>query len=275
MEPLLLGGDRGRQDFTIPFDKGTRMQIVGFIGSGEMGASIARLAVDVGLDVVLSNSRGPEYLTELVASLGERASAATPTETAEAADVVVLSVPLFALDALPVAALAGKVVIDATNYYPDRDGRIAELDDDELTASELVQQHLTGALVVKAFNTIGATHAYAAARPTGASDRSALPIASDDETAKHTVAQLLDRLGYDAIDTGPLADSWRCEPNTPVYITPFLGPLREDGDLTVDEIYRLMHEPPGATVDGRQVVQLVASAVRGPAGGQVPSGVAS
>lgn len=251
------------------------MQIVGFIGSGEMGASIARLAVDVGLDVVLSNSRGPESLTGLVAGLGERASAATPTETAERADVVVLSVPLFALDALPVAAFARKVVIDATNYYPDRDGRIAELDDDELTASELVQHRLTGAFVVKAFNTIGASHAYAAARPAGAGDRSALPIAGDDETAKHTVARLLDRLGYDAVDTGPLVDSWRCEPNTPVYITPFLGPPPADRELTVDEIYRLMHEPPRSIVDGRKVEQLVASAVRGPAGGHVPSGLAS
>jgi predicted dinucleotide-binding enzyme len=247
------------------------MQTVGFIGSGEMGASIARLAVDVGLDVVLSNSRGPESLTELVAALGERASAATPAEAAKVADVVVLSVPLFALDALPVEAFAGKVVIDATNYYPDRDGRITELDHDELTASELVQHRLTGAFVVKAFNTIGATHAYAAARPTSASDRSALPISGDDETAKRTVARLLDRLGYDTVDTGPLVGSWRCEPNTPVYITPFLGPLPEDGDLTVDEVYRLMHEPPGSTVDGREVEQLVASAVRGPAGGQVPS----
>lgn len=148
---------------------------LGIVGAGMIGSTLARLAVDAGLSVVLSNSRAPETLSDLVSELGSRARAATPAEAALAGDMVVATIPLVAYDKLPVAALAGKTVIDTMNYYPDRDGHIAELDSDELTSSALVQRHLTDSHVVKACNNIFFRCLLTLARPVGAPDRSALP----------------------------------------------------------------------------------------------------
>ncbi|MBW8822056.1 MAG: NAD(P)-binding domain-containing protein, partial [Streptomyces sp.] len=155
-----------------------------FIGSGNVGGTLARLAVAAGLDVVLSNSRGPESLAGLVAELGPRARAATPAEAAEAGDLVVVSIPLSAYEQIPAQPLAGKIVIDTLNYYPERDGRIAELDANELTSSELVQRHLADSRVVKAASNIVVSQLFSLARPSGAPDRSAMPIAGDDAAAK-------------------------------------------------------------------------------------------
>ncbi len=130
------------------------MTTIGFIGSGKIGSQLARLAVAQGHDVVLSNSRGPETLADLVAELGPHARAATPAEAAAAADIAVVTIPLRAIDTVPVAPLAGKIVIDTNNYYPVRDGQIAELDSEETTVSELLQRHLPTSKVVKAFNHI-------------------------------------------------------------------------------------------------------------------------
>ncbi|MCD5352533.1 NAD(P)-binding domain-containing protein, partial [Kineosporia mesophila] len=118
------------------------MTTIGFIGSGNIGSTVARLALAAGHDVVLSNSRGPETLADLVADLGPNARAATAEEAAQAGDIVVVTVPLKNYRQVPVAPLAGKVVIDTNNYYPDRDGRITELDDESTTTSELLQAHL-------------------------------------------------------------------------------------------------------------------------------------
>src|SRR4051812_15759349 len=109
------------------------MTTVGFIGSGKIGGTVARLAIAAGYDVVLSNSRGPQTLADLVAELGPKARAATPAGAAEAGDLVVVSVPLHAYASTPVQPLAGKVVIDTNNYYSGRDGAIAELDDGSAT----------------------------------------------------------------------------------------------------------------------------------------------
>jgi predicted dinucleotide-binding enzyme len=193
------------------------MTTIGLIGSGNIGSTVARLAVEAGHDVVLSNSRGPETLQELVDSLGPRARAATPAEAAAAGDIVVVTVPLRAYPDVPVAPLAGKVVIDTNNYYPQRDGVFPTLEDDTSTTGELLQQHLPEAHVVKGFNNIWAGHLGTLARPTGAADRSALPIAGDDPAAKKTVTDFLDTLGYDAVDIGPLAENWRTQRDTPVY----------------------------------------------------------
>src|SRR3954447_9395644 len=124
----------------------------GFIGSGNIGSTVARLAIAAGHDVVLSNSRGPETLADLVAELGPHARAATPAQAAQAGDVVVVTIPLKAYREVPVEPLRGKVVIDTNNYYPQRDGHIAELDDESTTSSELLQAHLPESRVVKAFN---------------------------------------------------------------------------------------------------------------------------
>src|SRR5512141_1629152 len=133
------------------------MTTIGLIGAGNIGQAVARLAVDHGYDVVLSNSRGPETLTDVVAGLGEHAVADTAEGAAERGDIVVVTIPMHAYRDVPVAPLAGKVVIDTNNYYPERDGQIADLDLEKTTTSEMVQQHLPGSRVVKAFN-----HIYAA-----------------------------------------------------------------------------------------------------------------
>src|SRR5690348_10303642 len=127
------------------------MTTIGFIGSGHIGSTVARLAVDAGHDVVLSNSRGPETLQGLADELGPHARPGTTEEAAQAGDLVVLTIPLVAVDSVPAALLAGKVVIDTSNYYPQRDGQIAALDDRSTTTSGLVQSLLPGSTVVKGF----------------------------------------------------------------------------------------------------------------------------
>ncbi|WP_076262287.1 NADPH-dependent F420 reductase [Intrasporangium flavum] len=191
----------------------------GFIGSGHIGSTVARLAVDAGHDVVLSNSRGPETLADLVEQLGPRARAATAAEAAEAGDVVVVTIPLGHYRDVPAEPLRGKVVIDTMNYYPQRDGRVAELDDESTTTSELLQAHLPGASVVKGFNNIYFEHLATLGRPSGSPERSALAIAGDDADAKATVTGLLDEIGYDTLDLGPLAEGWRTQRDTAAYAT--------------------------------------------------------
>src|SRR4030095_417182 len=133
-----------------------KMKTIGFIGAGHIGSQLARLAVSRGYDVVVSNSRGPETLSSLVAELGPKARAATPAEAAKAGDIVVVSIPLKNYRRVPVAPLAGKIVIDTENYYPQRDGQIPELDNESTTTSELLQAHLPTSKVVKGFNHITA-----------------------------------------------------------------------------------------------------------------------
>jgi predicted dinucleotide-binding enzyme len=193
----------------------------GIIGSGNIGTTVARLAIDAGHKVVLSNSRGPETLTELVQSLGDSARAATATEAAEAGDVVLVTIPLKAYRDVPVEPLRGKTVLDTMNYYPQRDGTIAELEDESTTTSELLQAHLPDSHVVKVFNNIFFQHLATLARPRGAEDRSALAIAGDDADAKKKVTELLDELGYDALDLGPLAEGWRIQRDTAAYGTQY------------------------------------------------------
>ena len=193
----------------------------GFIGSGNIGSTVARLAIAAGHDVVLSNSRGPETLADLVAELGPHARAATAQEAATAGDVVVVTIPLKAYRDVPVDELAGKVVIDTMNYYPERDGQIPELDDGSTTSSELLQAHLPQSRVVKGFNNIFFQHLRDLGRPAGAEDRSTLAIAGDDAEAKDTVRKAFDAIGYDTLDLGPLAEGWRTQPGQPAYGTEY------------------------------------------------------
>jgi predicted dinucleotide-binding enzyme len=210
------------------------MTTVGFIGSGRIGGVVARLSVAAGYDVVMSNSRGPQTLTGLVTELGPRARAATGEQAASAGDLVVVSIPLHAYRTVPVAPLAGKPVMDTCNYYPQRDGEIAELDAGKLTSSELLQQHLVGAHVVKVFNNIYSEHLLRLSRPAGAADRSFLPIAGDDEDAKAAVTAFLDAIGYGSVDVGPLPESWRQQPGTPVYGPPY-GPFSDPAGTPASE----------------------------------------
>ncbi|WP_439658472.1 NADPH-dependent F420 reductase [Lentzea sp. HUAS TT2] len=238
--------------------------VLGIIGTGMVGAGVARRATDAGLDVVLSNSRGPDTLTGLVSALGGRARAATPAETARAADVVLAAVPLSAHELLPRAELAGKTVIDPTNYVPTSHWRSPELDSNELTSSELVQRHLADAHVVKALHNVGPRQLLDLHRPAGAADRTALPVHADDPAAKAVVSELFDVLGFDAVDLGPLAGSWRSEPNTPLYAFPYVG--EPPAGLAVPELVAWVQNAPGVPVSAAQVTELAEAAVRGPAG---------
>ena len=203
------------------------MTTVGIIGSGMIGSTVARLSVAAGYRVVVSNSRGPETLQELVAELGPLATAATAEQAAEAGDIVLVSIPVKAFGDVPVKPLAGKPVLDTGNYYPQRDGHIAELDTGAITSSGLLQRDQPESHVVKVFNNIFFKHLHSLARKPGAADRTALPIAGDDEQAKAAVTAFLDSIGYDAVDAGPIAESWRQEPGTPVYGTPY-GPFSDE-----------------------------------------------
>ena len=199
------------------------MTTLGLIGSGNIGSTVARLAVAAGHEVVLSNSRGPDTLAELVAELGPRARAETAAGAARAGEIVVVTVPLRAYRDVPVEPLAGKVVIDTNNYYPDRDGHLPELDDGSTTSSELLQVHLPQSRVVKALNNMYFGHLASLGRPTWSPDRTSLPIAGDDDEAKNAVTVLLDSLGYGAVDAGSLAEGRRFQPDTPAYATPYLA----------------------------------------------------
>ncbi len=205
------------------------MQTIGLIGAGHIGSQVARLAVKHGYNVVISNSRGPETLAGLVAELGRHACAGTPAEAGRAGDIVVVTVPLKNYKEVPVAVLAGKIVIDTNNYYPERDGRIPELEDESTTTAELLQAHLPTSKVVKAFNHIYAAELTTHGQPAGTKDRRALVIAGDDRDAKTAVTRLLDRFGFDTVDAGPLKEGWRIQRDTPGY-----GPRRTAEELQKD-----------------------------------------
>ena len=188
---------------------------IGIIGSGNIGTAVATRLVTAGHHVRLINSRGPESLAALEQELGENASAGTVEDAARFGEVVIVATPLAALDTLPAQALRAKIVVDANNYYPGRDGRIARLDEGELGSSELLAEHLPGARVVKAFNTMWSENLLHKAVPHDALERVALPVAGDDPQAKQIVSGLIDEMGFDPVDAGSLRlmlallDRWR------------------------------------------------------------------
>ena len=201
---------------------------IGIIGAGHIGSQVARLAISCGYPVVIGNSRGPDTLAELVAELGPRARAATAEDAAKTGEIVVVSIPLKNYREVPVAPLAGKVVIDTNNYYPQRDGHIAELDN-ESTTTELLQAHLPTSKVVKAFNQIYAAELTTQGQTAGSKNRRAVAIAGDDADAKAVVTNLLDEFGFDTVDAGPLKEGWRIQRDTPGY-----GPRRTAEELRKD-----------------------------------------
>ncbi|MCU0685589.1 MAG: NADPH-dependent F420 reductase [Polyangiaceae bacterium] len=202
---------------------------IGLIGAGHIGSQVAKLAVKAGYNVVVSNSRGPETLAGLVAELGPKARAGTALEAATAGDLVVVTIPLKNIGSVPVEPLAGKIVLDTNNYYPERDGQIAELDAERTTTAELLQAHLPTSKVVKAFNHIYAAQLTTDGRPAGTPNRRALVIAGNDAEAKAVVTRLHDEFGFDTVDAGPLAESWRIQRDTPGY-----GPRRNATELRAD-----------------------------------------
>ncbi len=202
-------------------------QTIGIIGSGNIGGALARAFTRAGHRVVIANSRGPASLDALVIELGELASAGTVERAAQASDLVVVTIPLKAVASIPSDLLTGRVVIDTNNYYPDRDGHIPELDDEVLTTSEFVAQHFAGATVVKAFNHIPALHIAEHSQPAGTPERRALMIYGEDAAAVERVQALIEEIGFDAVNGGGLAESWRIQRDTPGY-----GPRFSAGELT-------------------------------------------
>jgi predicted dinucleotide-binding enzyme len=194
------------------------MTRVGIIGAGHIGSTLARGLSDRGYEVVISNSRGPESLEGLVAQYGENVTAGTVTDAAAAGDVVIVTVPLKAYQDVPVEPLAGKIVLDTNNYYWERDGHIAALDEKAATTTGLLQAHLPDSKVAKAFNHIRSDQILTDGAPAGAPDRRALATASDHPDAAAFVTALYDEFGFDTVDIGSLAESWRVERDQPAYV---------------------------------------------------------
>lgn len=199
------------------------MTTLGIIGSGNIGTAVARLATAAGINVVIANSRGPESLAELVGELGTHATAATTEDAASSGAAVLLSIPLSAYRGLPEGLLSGRTVLDTGNYYPSREGRIPELDAGQYTQLQLAQKLLPGAALVKAFSNILAHHIPLLARPSGAPDRTALPIAGDNAEALDLAAGLIDRLGFDTLNAGDASQTWRFEPESAGYTQIYLS----------------------------------------------------
>lgn len=194
------------------------MTTIGILGAGHIGSQVARKAVQLGYDVVISNSRGPETLADLVAELGPRARAATAAEAAAAGDFAVVTVPLKNIKEIPAEPLAGKIVIDTNNYYWERDGRFPSLDNGEATTSGLLQEHLPESKVAKGFNHIMYTDITTDGTPAGTENRRALATASDFPEAAELVTRLYDEFGFDTVNVGPLSESWRVERDRPAYV---------------------------------------------------------
>lgn len=191
---------------------------IGIIGAGLIGRAVARLGVAAGHAVMLSNSRGAETLSTLARELG--CQAGSVEQATSFGEVMVLAIPLKHCHSIPAAPLAGKILLDANNYYPERDGRIAALDARQTTTSEMLARHFTGARLVKAFNAILAKDLETDGKPAGTPGRRALPIAGEDAAAKRVAAGLLDQFGFDVVDAGSLAESWRFERAKPAYCIP-------------------------------------------------------
>jgi predicted dinucleotide-binding enzyme len=191
---------------------------IGILGAGHIGSTLAQHFARAGHDVAISNSRGPETLTDVVAELGAGARAVTADEAARLGDLVVVAIPLKAYRDVPPDAVAGKVVVDTMNYYAQRDGQFPQLDADETTSSELLQDHLPDAFVVKAFNSIRWDSLRDKAHTGSLEERLGIPIAGDDEAAKQQLDDLLEEIGFDGVDAGRLGEGGRkFQVGTPLY----------------------------------------------------------
>jgi predicted dinucleotide-binding enzyme len=192
---------------------------IGIIGAGNIGSALASRLVELGHEVVIANSRGPETLGDVVADTG--AAAVSAWDAAHGRDLVVVTIPQRRVPDLPDGLFDGVpedvVVVDTNNYYPRmRDGRIDAIEDG-MAESRWVAEQIGRPGLVKAFNSIHAARLRTGGRPQGHPEREALPYAGDDPRAKRTVAALIDALGFDPVDAGSLDDSWRQQPGAPCY----------------------------------------------------------
>jgi 8-hydroxy-5-deazaflavin:NADPH oxidoreductase len=193
------------------------MTVIGIIGAGEVGSTLAHAAIASGYQVVIANSRGPETLKGLIARLGPSAQAATAAGAAAAGDFAIVAVPLKLANDMPVEQLAGKIVLDTNNYMPWRDGHFRVVDSGEKTVHELRQEQLPTSKVAKAFTHIQAPRFFISASPPGTPGRHALSVSSDYPEAVELVARLYDQFGFDTVDNSPLSESWRSGPGQPAW----------------------------------------------------------
>lgn len=191
---------------------------IGIVGAGFIARAVATAAIRAGHEVMVSNTRSPDTLFSLTGTIGCKAG--TPHDAAAFGDIVLIAIPLKHYLSVPVEALAGKVVLDANNYYPERDGHIDELDRSAITTSEMVARHLPQSRLVKVFNAIAAGDIDKQGVLAGSDRRRALPLAGDDPAAKVIVGELLGQFGFEAVDAGPLAEGWRFQKDTPAYCVP-------------------------------------------------------
>lgn len=204
---------------------------IGIIGAGNIGGTAARLFSEAGHNVAISNSRSPDTLRDVVASLGPGARAMTTADAARFGEVVLVAIPLKDYTTLPADDLRGKIVIDAMNYYPDRDGHYPRLDSGETTSSEMLAAHLPHSRVVKAFNTIWSEHLKTKGNKTApVEQRRAIFISGDDSEAKGIVSKLIEDIGFGPYDLGSLHDSHTQQPNAAVY----------NRDVTVEEARQIV-----------------------------------
>lgn len=193
------------------------MTTIGIIGAGEVGSQIARAAIATGYKVIIANSRGPETLSSLIAELGPSARAATAADAAAGGDFVVIAVPLKLTNDMPVAQLAGKIVLDTNNYMAWRDGHYPAIDSGEKTIHELRQEQLPTSMVAMAFTHIQAPRLFISAKPAGTTGRHALSVSSNSPEAVALVTRLYDQFGFDTVDNSPLSESWRSGPGQPAW----------------------------------------------------------
>jgi 8-hydroxy-5-deazaflavin:NADPH oxidoreductase len=195
------------------------MATIGIIGSGHVGSNLAKAALAHGYSVVVSNSQGPDSLAGLVADLGPGASAATPEQASRAADFAIVAIPVTTIDQVPIEPLADKVVLATINYFPQRDGHIADIDEGRVSVPGLLQRHLPTSKVVRAFSMLNAADMSGDGYPPGDLKRRAIALAGDDQQAKELVARLYDEFGFDALDLGGLDESWRVDPGQKAFVT--------------------------------------------------------
>lgn len=190
---------------------------IGIIGAGKVGIVLAQLAHKAGYDVMIAGSGNPKKIALSVSVLVPRARVATTKEVVKQSDCIILAIPLGKYHTLPSIDLKDKLVIDAMNYWWEVDGDRPELKDPCISTSELVQQHLATARVVKAFNHIGYHDLHDETKPPGAANRKAIAIAGNEETDVASVSAIVDAFGFDPVPIGTLADGIKLQPGSHVF----------------------------------------------------------